>query len=243
MAKILLVEDEDHIAKGLRFNLELDGHEVAWLADGGSAKEHLFTEAVPYDLVILDVMLPGLSGLDLARGLRKRNPHQAILMLSAKGAQADKLAALRLGADDYITKPFDLEELLLRVERLLARSSASADVLLTETAPPSTLRFGAAEVDFSAHTARMGDRPVHLTVLELELLRAFSRHEGQVLSREDLLREVWQTEADIATRTIDNFVLRLRKAFEPEPAQPVHFLSVRGRGYKFLRQSEGERLS
>lgn len=236
MADILLVEDEDHIAKGLRFNLELDGHSVAWLADGAAAGEHLFTEKARYDLVILDVMLPGLSGLDLARGLRKRSPKQAILMLSAKGAQADKLAGLRLGADDYITKPFDLEELLLRVERLLARSQDEGPPLA-----PQLLRFGQAEVDFDRHTAHMHGSKVHLTALELELLRAFSRHEGQVLSREDLLREVWQTEADIATRTIDNFVLRLRKAFEPEPAQPVHFLSIRGRGYKFLRHAENER--
>lgn len=233
MAEILLVEDEAHIAQGLRFNLELEGHQVTWLPDGAQAAELLFHQGRSFDLVVLDLMLPGLSGLDLTRGLRKAWPQQAILVLSAKGSQADKLAGLRLGADDYMTKPFDLEEFLLRVGRLLARSQGPAPE------PLHSLRFGEVEVDFDRHLALRGGRQVHLTALELELLRAFARHEGQVLSRELLLREVWQTEAHIATRTIDNFVLRLRKAFEAQPGQPVHFLSVRGRGYKFLREPQG----
>jgi DNA-binding response OmpR family regulator len=227
-----LVEDEAHIATGIKFNLELDGHEVTWLSDGSSAAKALLEDQERFDLIIMDLMLPGMSGLDLCRALRKREDFTPVLMLTAKNHDKDKVAGLQLGADDYVTKPFNLEELLMRVEGLLRRRRWDAGPAVK---PSHQLAFRDVLIDFKSHEARVGGEEIKLTPIEMELMKVFAEHEGEVLTREDLLREAWGTDAPLTTRTVDNFILRLRKLFEADPANPAHILSVRGRGYKFLR--------
>lgn len=232
MPKLLIVEDEAHIATGLKFNLELDGHEVVWLHDGQAAAEALFERHETYDLIILDLMLPQLSGLDLCHALRKREDYTPVLMLTAKQYDKDKIAGLLSGADDYVTKPFNLEELLARIDGLLRRRRWDRG-----RPPERILRFRDVVINFTSCEAEVAGQVVHLTPIEMELLRVFGEHEGQVLTREELLKEAWGVEAPLTTRTVDNFILRLRKLFEVDPANPQHIVSVRGRGYKFQRGS------
>lgn len=231
MANILLVEDEAHIANGLTFNLELEGHAVTLLRDGSEAKRVLVDERREFDLIILDLMLPGMSGLDLCRGMRKRGIFTPVLMLTAKSQPKEKVEGLHLGADDYVTKPFNLEELLARVETLLRRARWQ------QPASPedSVLTFGDARVDFERFEATVRGEEVKLTPIEFQILRTFQDHQGKVLSREQLLEGAWGFTGPASTRTVDNFIMRLRRAFEPDPSQPRHFLSVRGAGYKFVR--------
>lgn len=236
MSKLLLVEDEDHIANGLKFNLELEGHEVKWLRDGGAARQVLIDERQPFDLIILDIMLPELSGLDLCRALRKVGDFTPVLMLTAKQYDKDKVVGLQMGADDYVTKPFNLEELLARVEGLLRRQRW--DEARQGAAPAEdsdVLTFRDVTIDFAAHEARVGDQDVKLTAIEMTLMKVFKENAGRVLTREELLEKAWHTDAPLTTRTVDNFVMRLRKLFEKDPAHPEHLLSVRGKGYKFVK--------
>jgi DNA-binding response OmpR family regulator len=232
MAKVLLVEDEAHIANGLKFNLELEGHHVTHLSDGLAAKELLLEAGTPYDLIILDLMLPGMSGLDLCRGLRKREVFTPVLMLTARSQPAEKIEGLQIGADDYVTKPFNLEELLARVETLLRRTRWQAQPTVAVEA--DVLAFGEARIDFAAMEATCGDAEVKLTPIEFQVLKVFRDQPGRVLSREQLLEGAWGWSGPATTRTVDNFIMRLRRAFEPDPSQPRHFLSVRGAGYKFV---------
>ncbi len=227
--RILIVEDEDHLARVVRLNLELDGFRVDVAPDGARARAALASDA--FDLIVLDVMLPDADGMDLCRAMRARGDLTPVLMLTAMGETGDRIAGLQSGADDYLPKPFELAELRARVGALLRRARWA------ESKPPvapETLRFGAAEVDFAAHEAWMDGQPVALTALELELLRYFADRPGRALSREQLLEDVWSVSGSNSTRTVDNFVMRLRRHFEPEPGQPRHFVSVRGVGYKFV---------
>ncbi|HEY9897544.1 MAG TPA: response regulator transcription factor [Pantanalinema sp.] len=233
MSEILIVEDEAHIANGLKFNLEIEGHAVTLVKDGMEAKRLLIDEQGAFDLIILDLMLPGMSGLDLCRGLRRSGNITPVLMLTARSQPLEKIEGLRIGADDYVTKPFNLEELLARVETLLRRASwqqASA------SGAPQTafLEFGTARVDFERFEASRDGKVLKLTPIEFQLLRIFRDHPGKVLSREQLLEGAWGWSGPASTRTVDNFIMRLRRAFEADPAQPRHFLSVRGAGYKFV---------
>ena len=234
MAKLLLVEDEDNIASGLKFNLELEGHEVTWLREGAAARELLIEQGRPFDLIVLDLMLPGMSGLDLCRALRKLENYTPVLMLTAKQHDKDKIVGLQVGADDYVTKPFNLEELLVRIDGLLRRQRWAGSRV---SASPSEdeLCFRDVRIHFRTCEASVGGQEVKLTPIELMIMKAFAANEGRVLSREDLLQAAWGTDAPIATRTVDNFIMRLRKLFEEDPAKPAHILSVRGLGYKFVR--------
>lgn len=232
MARILIVEDEAHIAHGLKFNLELEGHQVVWLADGIAAKEALLDRQEAFDLLVLDLMLPSLNGLDLCRGLRRAGILTPILILTAKSQTREKIDGLQLGADDYVTKPFNLEELLTRVETLLRRSRWSA-----HPAPPpddELWTFGEAAIDFARMEASFRGQAVKLTPLEFEIMRAFREQPGKVITREALLERAWGYSEPGTTRTVDNFILRLRRAFEPNPSEPRHLVSVRGAGYKFV---------
>ena len=238
MARLLVVEDEDHIARGLVFNLELDGHEVCWLREGSAAQALLVEQREPFDLVVLDLMLPGLSGVDVCRAMRLAGIYTPVLMLTAKHHEKDKIQGLQVGADDYVTKPFNLEELLARVDGLLRRRRWDAEVgpsAASEPAPEDTLTFRDVAIDFVRHEATVGGHEVKLTAIEMAIMQTFKAHEGRVLTREELLKEAWGTDAPITTRTVDNFILRLRKLFEPDPANPTHIRSVRGKGYKFVR--------
>ena len=236
--RILIVEDEEALALGLKFNFEQEGYEVLLGGDGPTALK-LFQSAVPrIDLIILDLMLPGMSGYEICSAVRSVNTMVPIIVLSARGLVEDRMHAFDVGADQYITKPFALPELLNRVKNLLERyrnlrtdPAASDSELRTE---PDFYEFGDARVDFPAFEVKVGDKKYSLTTLEMQLLRYFIEHEGEVLSRNRILNEVWDQSADVTTRTIDNFVLRLRKILEPDSARPRHILSVRGTGYRFL---------
>jgi two-component system OmpR family response regulator len=240
MPHILVVEDEQHLAFGIKFNLEAEGYEVSVAGDGPSALEMLAQPTPPIDLLVLDLMLPGMSGYAVCETLRGRGAALPVVMLTARTLVEDRIRGFDSGADVYLQKPFDLDELMSIVRNLLARRSRAArPPAAAETAgpakPPAVYRFGNAEVNFDTWEARSGDRPVRLTNLEMKLLRYLVEHEGTVTSRSDLLRRVWGMARVPATRTVDTFMLNLRKYFEADPSRPVHFLSVRGMGYRFVR--------
>lgn len=226
---ILLVEDEPHIAEGLIFNLEAEGYRVTHVESGEEALEHLGFHSCA--LMVLDLMLPGIDGLEVCRRLREDQNLIPILMLTARGEEEDRIAGLTEGADDYLTKPFSLKEFLLRVSGLLRRSNwqESGDL-------PEIYSFGNNRINLIDGLATAVGGEIELTELEIRMLRLFFRKEGRVLSRGELLESAWGMAPDTETRTLDNFIVRLRKYFEADPSRPTHFLTVRGRGYKFLRK-------
>lgn len=223
--RILVIEDEPQMRLGLRDNLELEGYEVDTAADGdeGLAKAATFAP----DLVLLDVMLPMKNGFDVCRELRARSAATPIVMLTARSADTDKVLGLELGADDYVTKPFSLTELLARVRAVLRRTGG-------QTPAADALRIGDLEVDFKLHQARRGKARVEFTAREFDLLRYFVQHIGHVVTREQILNEVWGYEEFPTTRTIDNFVAKLRQKIERSPHAPEHILTIHGSGYKFV---------
>ena len=226
--RILVVEDEPHIARGLAFNLEREGYRVLVATSGEEALRLLPEHA--FALVVLDLMLPGLGGLEVCRRIRTLDPRMPVLMLTALSSEADRIKGLQHGADDYLTKPFSLEELLLRVQGILRRSAWYR----RPVDAASLYRFGENEVDLGSGRAATPRGEVTLTELELKMLRLFVAREGEVLPRAELLESVWGMPPESETRTLDNFVVRLRKYFEPDPSAPVHFLTARGRGYRFV---------
>lgn len=230
---ILLVEDEPNIARGIVYNLEEEGFRVTHVLTGEEALEHAREET--FTLVVLDLMLPRMSGLEVCRRLRLQDSRLPILILTARSQEEDRVKGLSAGADDYLTKPFSLEEFLLRVKGMLRRSAWYRPGANKE----GRFAFGESEVDLKERTATTPRGTIPLTDLEVRMLRLFFRREGEVLSRTELLESVWGMAPDAETRTLDNFIVRLRKYFEPDPARPVHFLTVRGRGYKFVRGGTG----
>jgi two-component system response regulator MtrA len=230
--RILLVEDNDDLAFGLRRTLEAEGYVVDVAADGPAGIRA--AGATRPDLVILDVMLPGIDGFGVLRALRERGLEAPVLMLTARGEEADKVYGFRLGADDYVTKPFGLSELLARVAALLRRARAAAPNAGAVDEPPGeTLGFGDVALDVLARTVTRGGERVALTPKEFDLLLTFVRRPGVVLSRVTLLRDVWGHSADILTRTVDIHVAELRRKLEPVPARPRHLVTVWKAGYRF----------
>ncbi len=231
--KLLLVEDEDHLAAGLKLNFELEGFEVDIARTGREAGALLLQP--DYDIMVLDVMLPDISGLTLCRSVRDTGNTTPILMLTAKASLDDRVEGLNAGADDYLTKPFELEELLARVRSMLRR----ADWEKKEEPRPTTssVRVAGAVVDFERHTAERDGKALHLTKLEFDLLHYFVENPERVLSREELQQEVWKLRDYPNRRMVDNFIMRLRRHFEPNPQAPKMFVSVRGAGYKFVPPS------
>ena len=230
--RVLLVEDERHLAQGIAENLEDEGLEVTVEAHGLRALDTLLAER--WDLVILDVMLPGLDGFEICRRARQQGSNVPILFLSAKGEVDDRIRGLEAGGDDYLPKPFHLRELLLRVHRVLDRTSRE-----TEPEEPTNdeVSFGDNVFSFRTYEGVSWDERSHtLTHKEAMILRCLSRRAEEVVKREDILEEVWGNEVFPSTRTIDNFILRLRKRFEPDPERPVFFHTVRGVGYRFTPQ-------
>ncbi len=226
---LLVVEDEEHLASALKLNFELEGYavDVARTAREAAA---LLVSSAPFDAIVLDIMLPDGDGFELCRRLRQANNFAPILMLTARSSGDDRVRGLDAGADDYLAKPFALDELLARMRSLLRRRRWDGRV---EGHDP-TLAFGRVRVNFETHEARVGDEPIKLTTLELDLLRYFARNPGRVIPREELLEQVWKLRNYPNTRTVDNFIVRLRRHFEPDPEKPVHFVSHRGAGYKFV---------
>jgi two-component system, OmpR family, alkaline phosphatase synthesis response regulator PhoP len=229
--RLLVVEDEEHLAFSLQFNFEAEGYAVTVATCLRDARGHLADAS--YDLIVLDMMLPDGLGIDLCRELRVGGDHTPVLFLTAKGAPDDVVAGLDAGADDYVTKPFVLVELLTRVAAMLRRQRWN------DSAPAAggvdVFEFGSGNrVDFSTHEATAHGQPVSLTDLELRLLRFFSERQSLVVSRQELLEDVWGLAGDTNTRTVDNFLVRLRRLFEVDPSRPAHFVTVRGVGYRFV---------
>ena len=229
-ASILLVEDETHIAQGLIFNLELEDFLVTHAETGTAAMEAFNSR--PYDLVVLDLMLPDIHGIDLCRQMRKAAPQLPILMLTALGEEQDRINGLKEGADDYLTKPFSLDEFLLRVRGMLKRSSWYQ----SQQSTAKDYRFGSNLIDLKNLEAVTTNGKLRLTELEGRMLATFFANDGETLTRAELLKSVWGMAEDTETRTLDNFIVRLRKYFEVDPAKPKHFLTVRGRGYRFVQK-------
>lgn len=231
---ILIVEDEDAIAHGLRFNFEAEGYDPVVLGDGPETLKYLEERQHDVDLVVLDLMLPGMSGYEICRAIRDRNPCVPILVLSARTLSEDRSHAFDCGADQYMSKPFALPELLSRVRNLLDRRRRMEQAF--SSSQRADFQFGDCHVNFRTYEVVRGKERHSLTTMELQLLRYFIEHEGEVLSRKRILRDVWDQGADVTSRTIDNFVLRLRRYTESDPANPRHLLSVRGTGYRFLAE-------
>ncbi len=235
MSRILIVEDETHLAQGLLFNLEAEGHEAAVVETGEAALQSLAGSA--YDLIVLDVMLPGISGFEVAADLRRRGQYVPILMLTARSRAEDVLQGLEAGADDYLPKPFELTILLARIRSLLRRSEWSRPALPPAEQPgassPDLFHVNGRTVDLANLEIRTGDNTLRLTLMEADLLRYFFRNRGQVISRKQILDEVWGLREDTDTRAIDNFIVRLRRYLEEDPSHPQRLLTVRGVGYRF----------
>jgi DNA-binding response OmpR family regulator len=232
--RLLVVEDDSALAAGLCRNLELDGFAAVTVPRGEEALTRVEAAEEPFDLVILDIMLPGIDGLEVCRRLRERGDTVPVLFLTARGSDADRILGLRVGADDYLTKPFVLEELTLRVRGILRRSEWSRSPLRTG----AEIAVGPSRIHLEQMRAETPGGPVSLTEREVMLMRFFAENDGRVVTRGELLERVWGYQFDTSTRTLDTFVHRLRKYFEDDPRNPRHFHTVRGVGYRFTSAGE-----
>ncbi len=228
-SRILLVEDELNLARPLQFNLEQEGYEVFSTPSGKDALALYQRE--PFDLIILDLMLEEMDGFEVARQVRQRDQRLPIIMLTARSTVQDRIHGLELGADDYMIKPFHLRELLLRVERMLERTSWYTE---KEQSPTRKITVAGYGVDLDRLSGDGPRGPLQLTALEADLLDTLTSHPNHVFSRGELLEKVWGYHSEVETRTVDNFIVRLRKHFEEEPEQPHHFVSLRGKGYMYV---------
>ncbi len=233
--RILIIEDDEHIAHGLKLNLSLQGYEVS-IAGEGTSGLRMWKEWNPH-LIVLDIMLPGLDGLSVLRHIRMEDEKLPVLILSAKGGHDDKVKGFSYGVDDYLAKPFNLEEFLMRIERLMKRSSWSRGSIVNEGLEAEELKntyvFGSNTIDFGTMTAQGTHGTIHLTDQEVRLLKIFIANRGKPLSRTVLLEVGWGYSGETTTRTVDNFIVRLRKYFENDPENPVYFKSIRSIGYVF----------
>jgi DNA-binding response OmpR family regulator len=237
--RILIVEDEHHLADGLRFNLEAEGYQVGVVETGEAAIEALTAEPDGFDVVVLDVMLPGKDGFTVMSEMRQAGQYVPTLMLTARGRPEDVLRGFAAGADDYLTKPFNLAILIAHISGLLRRrewlSASRASESSPAPAPPSDVfTFGNKSVDFNRLELRVGEQVFPLTLMELGVLRYLIQHASQPVSRKKMLEDVWGLREDTDTRAIDNFIVRLRRYMEDDPTRPRHVLTVRGVGYRFI---------
>ena len=243
MSRVLVVEDEAHLAQGLSYNLEAEGHSVEVVGDGEAALDRLVSRIENFDAVVLDVMLPGKNGFDVAAELRASRNYVPVLMLTARGRAEDVLKGFASGADDYLPKPFELAILLARLKGLLRRSQwmqagrdseAGQGAASPEAKSDEVFHFDGKSIDFSTLELHTSKGTVQLTLMEADLLRHLIESGGRVVSRKSILEAVWGLKEDTDTRAIDNFIVRLRRYIEEDPATPRHLLTVRGIGYRFL---------
>ena len=227
MKRILIIEDDPAILKGLQISLQEENYEVSSAVDG--EKGYKLAQTNPVDLIILDLMLPGMNGQDICRELRGQGDPTPIIMLTSKKEESDKILGLEIGADDYVTKPFSVRELQARIRALLRRTDASAQNEMERSS------FGSVQIDFEKHEAVKNEQPIKMSTKEFEILHFFINHEQEVIHRDTLLNEVWGYDIYPTTRTIDTFILNLRKKIEDDPAHPKHLITVHGTGYKFLK--------
>jgi two-component system alkaline phosphatase synthesis response regulator PhoP len=226
MKKILIIEDEPDLVKGLKLNLSDEGYDVDW-ADNGTEGLRKAVEEAP-DLIILDIMLPEMDGLEVCRNLRQKNIYIPVIMLTAKGGEIDKVVGLEIGADDYMTKPFSIRELLARIKARLRHTEKEVKSV------PEIYSFGDIEIDFAKFKIKQKGKEQDLTSLEMDILKYFVIHRGEVVARNDLLDKIWGYESYPTTRTVDNHILKLRKKIEDDPSHPRYILSVYGGGYRFI---------
>jgi two-component system, OmpR family, alkaline phosphatase synthesis response regulator PhoP len=239
MSRILVVEDELHLADGLRFNLEAEGYDTEVVDTGEKAMDRIALHDDPIDLVVLDVMLPGISGFEVASRLRSERNYVPVLMLTARGRADDVVKGFDAGADDYLPKPFELSVLLARIGALLRRHGwgrrvPEAPGVAGEPATQDRYTFQGREIDFAALELRRDGKTLPLTLMEANLLRYLVQREGQIVSRKDMLEQVWGVHEDTDTRAIDNFIVRLRRYIEENPATPRYLQTVRSVGYRFV---------
>ena len=244
MSRILVVEDELHLAEGLRFNLEAEGYQVEVVETAEAALEQLLPDAARFDVVVLDVMLPGKDGFTVMRELRQAGQFIPTLMLTARGHAEDILQGFEAGADDYLTKPFELAILIARIGGLLRRREWLAAAIPAAPAPPvdpgDTFTFGDKSVQFDLLELHVREQVFRLTLMEANLLRFLIQREGKPVPRKSMLEEVWGLHEDTDTRAIDNFIVRLRRYIERDPTKPRHLLTVRGVGYRFVAAPAGD---
>lgn len=254
MSRVLIVEDEAHLADGLKFNLQAEGHSAQVATDGETALDLLLNKRQEFDAMVLDIMLPGKDGFAVAAGLREAKNFIPILMLTARGRPEDVLKGFASGADDYLAKPFELPILLARLQGLLRRRDWMRQASVAQSPQPDVttatkvldrfaeefgeFSFDGRTIDFGNLEVRVNGNTTHLTVMEAELLRHLVRNRGRVVSRKSILEEVWGLHEDTDTRAIDNFIVRLRRYLEDDPARPTHLLTVRGVGYRFEAEKE-----
>lgn len=231
-SKILLAEDEETLAIGLEYNLTDEGYIVDWAKDGKQAIDFFNTNT--YDLIILDIMLPYLDGFEIAKQVREKSPQMPILILTARTSGEDKVRGLELGADDYMTKPFHLDELLLRIKGMLKRKQWYK----TSVKGIPVYKFGKNVVNFENFRCKSGSREFELTQREAMVLKYLIERKGKIVSRKELLENVWHINPEIETRTVDNFISRLRKYFEPDPDNPVYIKGIRSVGYEFVDEKD-----
>jgi DNA-binding response OmpR family regulator len=238
MSNILVVEDEAHLAEGLRFNLEAEGYQVNVVDTGEAALELFEGGKQGFDVVVLDVMLPGKDGFEVISELRQAGQYVPTLMLTARGHPEDVLKGFSAGADDYLTKPFDLSILIARIRGLLRRREWLVGSVGAPALPPpaEAFTFGGKTIDFTALELRVKDQVFPLTLMEVNVLKYLIEHEGKPVSRKRMLDEVWGLHEDTDTRAIDNFIVRLRRYIEDDPTRPRHLLTVRGVGYRFIAE-------
>jgi len=248
LSRILIVEDEEHLAQGLRFNFESEGHSVQVLDRGEDALKRLLGEKEEFDAMVLDVMLPGKDGFSVARELREAKNYIPLLMLTARGRPEDVLKGFESGADDYLPKPFSLAILIARVQSLLRRKTWSGAASGPEKRNagktgevPDLYEFDDRAVDFQKLELRVEKRVIQLTMMEADLLRYLVGNADRVVTRKSILQEVWNLHEETDTRAIDNFIVRLRRYIERDPTKPVHVLTVRGTGYRFVPNPEPEK--
>ncbi len=228
MIKILIVEDELNMVKGLKDNLEFEGYEVDTSMEGNSGLQKILQNR--YDLILLDVMLPEVSGFDICKSARKQGVNTPIILLTARGEEIDKVLGLEFGADDYITKPFSLRELLARIKAILRRAPAGK----AESAESEFIRIGNIRVNFKNYLALGGTNEIKMSYKEFGILHYLYMNAGKIIQRDDLMSDVWGIEYDISTRTVDNFILKLRQKIEVDPNNPKIILTVHGIGYKMI---------
>ncbi|MFA6469070.1 MAG: response regulator transcription factor [Bacteroidota bacterium] len=226
MARILVIEDEPDMQRGLKDNLEFEGYDVVIVGEGKKGLETI--RAKSFDLILLDIMLPGMSGFEICKTIRTEGIATPVIMLTAKGEEVDKVLGLEFGADDYITKPFSLRELLARVKAVLRRTPTE------KISSQKSISIGLLEIDFESYTAKKKGKAVSMTSKDFDILRYLWHHQQQVISRDDLLKHVWGYDESISSRTVDNFIVKLRKNIEKNPAVPKHIITIHGTGYKLI---------
>jgi DNA-binding response OmpR family regulator len=228
MAKILVVEDEYQMAQALKDNFEMEGYDVIVANDGESGLHYILDSA--FDLIILDVMLPKISGFDVCKTARQKGIETPVIMLTARGEENDKVRGLENGADDYVTKPFSLVEFLARVKAAIRRGAARSK----EVAPANLVTIGRLKIDFISYSAFIDGAMVKMSHTEIEILKFLWNRKNETVKRDDIMKQVYGVDGDITTRTIDNFIVRLRQKIELDPASPKHILTVHGMGYKLV---------